>query len=271
LAEAYSNLGVSLAEKGSLDEAVAAYKEAIRLKPDFAEAHCNLGHVIRDKAQFAEALTYLRRGHELGSKSPRWPYPSAQWVKQCEHLVELDGKLPAILSGKKQPGDADQRNEYAQVCQMKHLYASAARLFQEVFTAQPGLAASPENGLRYNAACAAALAGCGKGDDKPALADEERARWRRQALDWLRAELAGWRTWRRQQADSDAPAVRIALRKTLQHWREDSDLAGVRDEPALAGLPEAERAEWKAIWADVEKTLAKVQDAAPEGKVKDKP
>jgi tetratricopeptide (TPR) repeat protein len=270
-AEVYDDLGSALSKKGSLDEAVAAHKEAIRLKPDYAEAYCNLGGVLRDKAQFTEALTYLRRGHELGSKSPRWPYPSAQWVKQCEHLVELDGALPAILSGKKQPGDAGQRVEYAQICQMKHLYASAARLFLEAITAQPNLAAALDNGLRYNAACAAALAGCGEGDDKPAPDEKDRARLRRQALDWLRAELAGWRTWRRQQADSEAPAVRDALRKTLQHWREDSDLAGVRDEPALAGLPEAERAEWKAIWADVEKTLAKVQDAAPEGKVKDKP
>ena len=41
-AEAYSNLGNALKERGSLDEAVAAYREAIRIKPDFAEAHSNL-------------------------------------------------------------------------------------------------------------------------------------------------------------------------------------------------------------------------------------
>ena len=38
-AEAHSNLGVALQVKGQLDEAIAECREAIRLKPDYAEAH----------------------------------------------------------------------------------------------------------------------------------------------------------------------------------------------------------------------------------------
>lgn len=48
---------------------------------------------------FAETLVFCRRGHELSSKTPCWPYPFAQWMRNCERLVELDGKLPAILCG----------------------------------------------------------------------------------------------------------------------------------------------------------------------------
>ena len=33
----------SLAHTGRVDEAVAAYRKAIALKPDYAESHCNLG------------------------------------------------------------------------------------------------------------------------------------------------------------------------------------------------------------------------------------
>jgi serine/threonine protein kinase/Flp pilus assembly protein TadD len=73
-------LGNALTLKNELDGAIAEHREAIRLKKDFPEAHCNLGHILRDRGQFAEALTSLRRGHELGSKDPRWSYPSAQWV-----------------------------------------------------------------------------------------------------------------------------------------------------------------------------------------------
>src|SRR5262249_56308301 len=98
-ADAHYNLGNALRDKGLLDHAVDSYREAIRLKKDFAYAHCNLGLVLRDKGRFAEALTYLRRGHELGSKNPPWPHPSAEWVKQCERLVELDAKLPKGLKG----------------------------------------------------------------------------------------------------------------------------------------------------------------------------
>ena len=36
-AEAHNNLGNALKEQGKLDEAVACYRRALELKPDFAE------------------------------------------------------------------------------------------------------------------------------------------------------------------------------------------------------------------------------------------
>ena len=45
-AEAHSNLGTTLKELGRLDEAVASYNQAIALKPDYAEAHSNLGATL---------------------------------------------------------------------------------------------------------------------------------------------------------------------------------------------------------------------------------
>ena len=38
-AEAHSNLGGALRELGRLDEAELSYSQAISLKPDYAEAH----------------------------------------------------------------------------------------------------------------------------------------------------------------------------------------------------------------------------------------
>jgi hypothetical protein len=45
------------------------------------------------------------------------------------------------------------------------------------------------------------------------------------------------------------------VRRTLQHWQADPDLAGVRDGVALARLPEAERAGWRALWEEVVRLL----------------
>ena len=42
-AEAHYNLGVALTDQGKLEEAIAAYRQAIGIKPDYAEAHSNLG------------------------------------------------------------------------------------------------------------------------------------------------------------------------------------------------------------------------------------
>jgi hypothetical protein len=53
----------------------------------------------------------------------------------------------------------------------------------------PKLAADLKWQRRYNAACAAALAAAGKGEDAAKLDEKECDRWRKQALDWLKAEL----------------------------------------------------------------------------------
>ena len=41
---AYINLGIALREQGKLDEAIAAFGEAIRLEPSFAEGHPGPSH-----------------------------------------------------------------------------------------------------------------------------------------------------------------------------------------------------------------------------------
>jgi hypothetical protein len=45
--------------------------------------------------------------------------------------------------------------------------------------------------------------------------------------------------------------------KALRHWKQDADLAGVRDKEALEKLPEAERTEWRKLWAEVDELIAK--------------
>jgi Flp pilus assembly protein TadD len=248
-AEAHCNLGFALVGKGRLEEAVAEYREALRIKKDLAQAHCNLGLVLRDKGQLAEALTHLRRGHELGCKNPRWPYPSAQWVKQCEQFVKLDAKLAKVLKGEVRPADVGERLALAQICQMyKHRYAAAVGFYTDAFAEQPKLADDLRGQPRYDAACAAALAGCGRGQDAAKLDTKERARLRRQALDWLGADLKAYRQLLDKSADKAGPAIA----QRMQHWLRDADFAGVRGPDALANLPEAEKDGWKKLWAAVE-------------------
>ena len=54
-AEAHSNLGNTLKELGRLDEAEASYTQAIALKPDFAEVHYNLGGTLKKLGRLEEA------------------------------------------------------------------------------------------------------------------------------------------------------------------------------------------------------------------------
>jgi hypothetical protein len=41
----------------------------------------------------------------------------------------------------------------------------------------------------------------------------------------------------------------------LRNWQKDSDLAGIRDQAALAKLPAEEQQGFKRLWADVAKLL----------------
>jgi tetratricopeptide (TPR) repeat protein len=248
LAEAHSSLGVALRAQGKADEAIAACREAIRLRPDDANAHCNLGFALWDRGQFREALIAIRRGHELGSRDPRWPHPSAEWVRQSQRLVELDAKLSAVFRGEVKPGGAAERAELARFCRRyKQRYAASARFYAEAFGEQPKLAGDLRQGYRYDASCAAALAAAGKGKDGDKLDEEERAHLRQQALGWLRADLV----LRSKQLQSWWPGTVDQARRALKHWQQDPDLAGLRDEAALAKLPGAERAGWRKLWNDV--------------------
>jgi hypothetical protein len=68
-------------------------------------------------------------------------------------------------------------------------FAAAARWYTEEFNADPCLLAGPADCHLYDAARAAALAGCGQGRDAADLDEKTRVGFRQHALDWLRDEL----------------------------------------------------------------------------------
>jgi hypothetical protein len=111
---------------------------------------------------------------------------------------------------------------------------------------------------RYNAACAAALAAAGKGVDAAMLKEQKRTRLRKQAIDWLQDDLAAWT---KVVGKGSAPA-KAAVRRTLEDWQKDPDLAGLRA-AALAKLPEEEQKAWRKLWAEVKAVLKKAGEKAP--------
>jgi tetratricopeptide (TPR) repeat protein len=279
---AHSNLGLALADKGRLDEAIAEYKEALRLNKDYAPAHNNLGNALRNKGQLDEAIAEYRQALRL---QPRFAFAHynlgialqdkgqldeaiaefkealrikkdfAEAHNNLGNALQMKGaleKLPRILKGEARPSDAADYRALAWLCQQpfQGLYAASVRFYREAFASQPTLAEDLQAEHRYNAACAAALAGCGRGKDAAALDEKELGRLRRQALDWLKSDLRAWQRLLQEQPGKAGPAVG----QTLRHWSQDPDFDGVRG-AALARLSEAERRDWQQLWADVEKTL----------------
>jgi tetratricopeptide (TPR) repeat protein len=254
-AGAHSNLGRALSGQGQTEEAIAELRATIRLKPEYAEAHCNLGQVLERQGKFEEALAELRAGHELGSRRPGWRYPSARWVRDAERAVALEARLPDLLKGDDTPKDAAEGLEFARLCYDTGRHAAATRLYAGALEADPKLADDRQARHRYDAACAAALAGCGQGKDDPPPDPAARAGLRAQARDWLKAELAAWS----KRIASGPPQSRPVIVRTLQHWKGDADLAGIRDETELKKLPEDEQRAFRARWSEVEALLARAR------------
>src|SRR5262249_59822707 len=125
--------------------------------------------------------------------------------------------------------------------------AAAENLPTAASAADAKLAAALKPAPRYNAACFAALAAAGQGSDADKLAFEERARLRRQARDWLRADL----DLMSKRLEDGKPEDRKLVQDLLKHWQEDADLAGIRDKTALQELPAADRKACKWLMADV--------------------
>jgi hypothetical protein len=110
--------------------------------------------------------------------------------KQCEQLVALDAKLTKVLQGETQPADTGERLLMAPICQLpaKSLHAAAVRLYAAAFAEQPKAEADLQAQHRYNAACAAALAGTADAAKEP-MTEAEKATLRRRAREWLQADL----------------------------------------------------------------------------------
>jgi hypothetical protein len=195
-----------------LDEAVAAYRKADQLLPNHPLIRNNLRH--------------------------------------AEGLLQLDRKLTACLAGKGRPATPREAVALGAVCaQFRQRYHAAVPFFVDAFQADATLANDMQSGHRYNAACSAALAAAGQGEDAAALDDKERARLRKQTLDWLDADR---KAWGRKLDGKPAKVVRDRAAAALRHWQGDADLASVRHPWSLLRLPAEERRGWQQLWANVD-------------------
>jgi serine/threonine-protein kinase len=225
------------------------------------------------------AESEARRTLAAAVRSYNWRSPQADHpTARVNHVLRREAEslilpnLPAFTRGEHRPRDNDERFALLGVCQFEDRHAAAARLYADAFAGEPGLAdaltadcirrASQEdsrqnqaevlNGSpRYLAARAAALAGCGQGRDAADVGDGERVRWRTQASEWLRAELAVHKESLR---TAGAKERRVSQR-ALAMWRVEPDFSVLRAPASLPDLREGEREEWSALWQSAQFAL----------------
>jgi serine/threonine-protein kinase len=271
--------------RSRLHQAISWQKKALAANPtrptyrEFLRDHLrNLIKAANALGNFDEATAAQRELDESAATDPA--------------MIALDARLAGVIRGEVVQ-DNSERLRLAYRAYERKLTATSARLFAEALEADPKLADDRQARHRYNGARSAVLASTERatptlpspiegeektganavqsvkrgeietssplvGEDRgggaaPPPADVDRARLRNQARAWLEVELKAWSSLLE---SAKGHKQRHAIAGTLEHWREDTDLAGVRDEAALAKLPGAEREAWTSLWAKVDRLLA---------------
>jgi serine/threonine-protein kinase len=256
----HNNLGITPRDAALLNEAIEHFERALRIAhrtdPRLENwVHAELGQAFLAQGRFGEAEAATRRCLDrLPADEPLRANLEAQ-LRRCQRLIALQARLPAVLKGKDNPRNSDETLEFAELCGITSRFAAAAHFFAEALAAAPRAADDPHSTHRYTAACAAALAGSGRGADGAALDEVERARWRGQSRDWLRADLILWG----RMLDSGSQPDRLLIKPRLAHLWADPDLAGMLDQASLGELPPPERQECQALWSEIDALIMRAQ------------
>ena len=231
------NLGQNLAYLGRWREALTAYQRATQhsQKP-FARAFGHMGVALRLLGRFAEARAAFEKASALGQAEGAKAGAYQKDIQQCDHLLELARQQDDVLAGKLQPAPAE-AIDFALFCTYTGHPAQSLPYFTHMLE-DPSI--SKRAGVRFPAALAAVKAAAEADGDKAAAL-------RRQALDWLKADLENYKK---------LPADKASgVYYQLNRWRHHIGLSGLRDPQALANLPSTERGEWVALWAEVDALL----------------
>jgi tetratricopeptide (TPR) repeat protein len=230
------------------DDAIRAADKAIEFIPRNFEAYLTRMQAQAEKGEYVEARKTMQN---MAKILP--PDAGKDGFQQMGALFDGFEKarqqLPAVLAGDKKPATANENLLCGILCSSQHRdrhALAAVRLFKAAFALEPRLADSTFHWPRLAAAECAVRAAAGNSDDALPLAVQQRAELRREALNWLKADLKVLKA-----NISDNPNHRVSLHSMIRMWRQHPDLAAVREPAELAMLPTAERVRWNEFWDDV--------------------
>lgn len=98
LAEAYNNLGNVLKDQGRLSEAETCLRCAIAIKPDYAEAYNNLANPLKDQGKLIEAESNLRRALQIKPDYAEAHNNLANTLREQGRLTEAEVAYRTALS-----------------------------------------------------------------------------------------------------------------------------------------------------------------------------
>jgi tetratricopeptide (TPR) repeat protein len=144
----HNDLGLALAAQGKLEQAMAHYAEALRLKPDYAEAHNNLGQALAAQGKWDQAVAHYAEALRL-----RPDYAEAH--NSLGLALAAQGKLDQAVAHyaeaqRLKPGLADIPNNLGVALAQQGKLDGAITMFQKAIHIKPDFSVAYSNlGLAY--------------------------------------------------------------------------------------------------------------------------
>jgi Flp pilus assembly protein TadD len=140
---AHNQLGIVLASKGKLDEAAARFTEALRLKPDHVVAYNNLGIVFLQKGDLDAAIEHFKASLHIKPEDPEIHFMLGR------ALMRKGLREEALLHFKEtlriNPDHVSAMNEVGIELAKKNQLDAAIVYFKKALSIQPGFAPARDN------------------------------------------------------------------------------------------------------------------------------
>jgi tetratricopeptide (TPR) repeat protein len=141
---AQGNLGYALFQEGRVPEAIARYREALRLEPDFAEARYNLGTALLQSNQVAPAIAEYEAALRLRPASAGVENNLATALAETGRLPEAVTHFERAV--RLEPDYADARHNLGNAYLLSHRLADAVAQYEAALRLRPD-DASARSGL----------------------------------------------------------------------------------------------------------------------------
>lgn len=136
---AYNLHGLILHQQGKHDEAIERYNEALRLKPDFLLSVYNVGNSLLEKKQFDQAIAKYKDVLRLDAKNNiRTSHAYTQWGVALARQGQIDAAVPLFQKAiAADPMYADAYFQFGTALKQQGKAAEAKEMFQRAADRAP--------------------------------------------------------------------------------------------------------------------------------------
>lgn len=142
-ADLHNLFGIALAERGQLDNALAEFREALRLAPDSAATHWHLGAALASGGARQEAIAHLRRSVQLDPSNSQARYDLASLLLEARDLDEAVREFRATLA--LAPNSVEAHNNLGLALALQGKLDEAVNHFQRALKLDPESADARRN------------------------------------------------------------------------------------------------------------------------------